>query len=137
MFQILMKDSEGRDVLMREQMPENEANKIIESLRNSGVEATKVSFADRKWHCANVVFDMQSIDAAKKSFKSGREIFGMYTFGDPNNLAKEGEIVKVKCTDGRVKNAYVVGIWLATATEINQFKTKIGCEKLGLVMAKI
>ena len=58
---------------------------------------------------------------------------GLYTYGDPNEIAKKDKVVEVECTDGRLKNAYVIDIWLATADEIKEFKERIKYPHLGLV----
>jgi len=137
MFQILFKDNNGCDVLMQDRMTEEMANAIVQALSNSGISAIKVNAAEKKWHLAKVVFDLQLIPAAKKAIKEGKTMKGLYTFGDPKEIAKEGNAVKVECTTAEKKIAYVVGIWLATAEEIKLFKVKIGYPKLGLVAEKI
>ena len=137
MFQILFKDNNGCNVLMRDKMTEEMADVTIQRLSNSGISAVKVNATEKKWHLAKVVFDLQMIPAAKKAIKEGKDMKGLYTFGDPKELAKENSAVKVECTTAEKKVAYVVGVWLATAEEIKSFKAKIGYPKLGLVTEKI
>jgi len=137
MFQILFKDDEGRDVLMMDKMTEKMADITIQRLSNSGIRAVKVNAAEKKYHLAKVVFDLQLISAAKKAIKNGTEMKGVYTFGDPDKIAKEDSAVVVECTTGKKKVAYVVCLWMATAEEIKAFKSKIGYSKLGLCCGKI
>jgi len=137
MFQILFKDSEGRNVLMRDRMTEEMADVTIQRLSNSGISAVKVNAAEKKWQLAKVVFDLQMIPAAKKAIKEGKDIKGLYTFGDPDKTAKDNSAVMVECTTGEKKVAYVVGLWMATTEEIKSFKAKIGYPKLGLVIKEI
>ena len=137
MFQILFKDAEGCNVLMRDKMTEEMADVTIQRLSNSGISAVIVNATEKQWHLAKVVFDLQLIPAAKKAIKEGKDMKGLYTFGDPKELAKENSAVKVECTTAEKKVAFVVGVWLATAEEIKSFKAKIGYPKLGLVVEKI
>lgn len=137
MFQILIKDAEGCNILMRDKMTEEMADVTIQRLSNSGISAVKVNATEKKWHLAKVVFDLQLIQAAKKAIKEGKDMKGLYTFGDPKEIAKENSAVKVECTTAEKKVAFVVGVWLATAEEIKSFKAKIGYPKLGLVCEKI
>lgn len=137
MFQILFKDDNGCNVLMQDRMTEEMADVTIQRLSNSGINAVKVNATEKKWHLAKVVFDLQLIPAAKKAIKEGRDMKGLYTFGDPKELAKENSAVEVECTTAEKKVAFVVGIWLATAEEIKSFKAKIGYPKLGLVIKEI
>lgn len=137
MFQILFKDAEGHDVLMRDQMTEEMADITIQRLSNSGISAVKVSVTEKKWHLAKVVFDLQLVPSAKKAIKNGTEMKGIYTFGDPDKIAKENSAVVVECTTAEKKVAYVVGLWQATTEEIKAFKNKIGYSKLGLVVGKV
>ncbi len=137
MFQILFKDAEGYDVLMSDQMTEEMADITVQRLSNSGISAVKVKAAEKKWPLAKVVFDLQLIPSAKKAIKNGTEMKGVYTFGDPDKIAKEDSAVVVECTTAEKKVAYVVGLWQATAEEIKAFKTRIGYSKLGLVVKKV
>ena len=116
---------------------ESQKNVFIQELGLKEDDYTILERPDKLWHCAKVVFDLQLIDAAKKAAKEKKDMAGLYTFGDPECLAKIDEAVKVQCTDGRIKNAYVVGIWLATAQEIHAFKDRIGYKKLGIVTKQI
>jgi hypothetical protein len=135
-YQVMFKDDEGRNIASPI-MGEHAKNVYVETLEKNNIKYDVVGRDQKKWHCARVVFDLQLIDAAKKAIKENKEANGVYTFGDPDCLAEEDEVVKVECTDGRVKNAYVVGIWLATADEIKNFKAHIGYKKLGIVIKKI
>lgn len=137
MFQILFKDNNGCDVLMQDRMTEEMANDIVQALSNSGISAIKVNATEKKWHLAKVVFDLQLIPAAKKAIKEGKDVKGLYTFGDPKEIAKEGNAVKVECTTSEKKVAFVVDVWKATTEEIQFFKAKIGYPKLGLVVEKV
>ena len=135
-YQVIFRDEEGHDIASP--IMEEQAKSIyVEMLKKNNIKYDIVERDPKKWHCARVVFDLQLIDTAKKAIKENKDADGVYTFGDPDCLAEEDKVVKVECTDGRVKNAYVVGIWLASATEIKNFKTRIGYKKLGIVVKKI
>lgn len=135
-YQVLFKDDEGRD-LATPTMNEQAKDVYIEMLKNNGIEYDIVERDDKRWHCARVVFDIQLIEAARKAIKEGKDLYGLYTFGDPNEIAKKNKIVEVECTDGRLKNAYVIDIWLATAEEIKEFKARIKYPKLGIVKKEV
>lgn len=135
-YQIIFKDNEGYNIATPV-MCEQAKNAYIEMLKQNGFQYDVMERPDKKWHLAKVVFDLQLIPAAKKAIKEGKDMKGLYTFGDPKELAKENSAIKVECTTAEKKVAYVVGVWLATAEEIKSFKAKIGYPKLGLVTEKI
>lgn len=137
-FQVLYKDQEGRDMLVLDPFPTEESAKFfLQVLNNAGLEGTLRPVEDKKWQLVKVVFDLQLVPAAKKAAKEGKDMYGMYTFGDPDKLGEIDRALNVECTDGRIKVAYVVGLWHATADEITEFKTKIGYKHLGVTKQKV
>lgn len=135
-YQIIFKDNEGYNIATPV-MCEQAKDVYVDMLRQNGFQYDVLERPDKRWHLAKVVFDLQLIPAARKAIKEGKDMKGLYTFGDPDKTAKENSAVIVECTTGEKKVAYVVGIWLATAKEITSFKVKIGYPKLGLVCGKI
>lgn len=136
MYQILYSREDGTN-FVQECHSTDSKNRFLEILNNSGIEYTVVERDPKKWALAKVVFDLQLIDAAKKAVKENEDLYGLYTFGDPNKITKKDKVAKVKCTDGKIKNAYVVDVCLATAEEIAEFKKKIGYTHLGLVVGEV
>ena len=135
-YQVIFKDEEGRNVCSPV-MNELSKKSYIKMLKANGFEYSVLPREEKKWQSAKVVFDLQLIPAAKKAIKNCSQMKGLYTFGDPNKIAKEDSPVMVECTNGERKIAYVVGLWLATANEIKTFKETIGYKKLGLVVGNI
>ena len=110
---------------------------FVKTLDRAGIKYTVLTKEEKKWHCAKVVFDLQLVEAAKKAVKTGKEMKGLYTFGDDKELVTNEGAYLVECTDSRQKIGYAVGVWKATADEIKAFKDKIGYQHLGMVIAKI
>lgn len=135
-YQIIFRDEEGYDIATPV-MCEQAKDAYIEMLSQNGFKYDVMERPDKKWQSAKVVFDLQLIPAAKKAIKDKTNMKGLYTFGDPNKIAKENSAVMVECTTGEKKVAYVVGLWMATAEEIKAFKAEIGYSKLGLVIKEI
>lgn len=135
-YQIIFRDEEGYDIATPV-MCEQAKDAYIEMLSQNGFKYDVMERPDKKWQSAKVVFDLQLIPAAKKAVKNNEQMKGLYTFGDPNKIAKENSAVMVECTTGEKKVAYVVGLWMATAEEIKAFKAEIGYSKLGLVIKEI
>lgn len=119
-YQILMKDREGRNILLPEQMREQQADTFVQYLSNSGIEAVKIKYEEKKINVVSVVFKLD--DAM------------MYTFEDPDNIAQVGDIVEVECTDGRKKLVLVKASGKRTREQIDAFCAKIGYKTLGKVV---
>ncbi len=124
MFQILIKDEEGRDVLQPEQFDEKEANFIVEKLTESGIFATKVFSETKKFQIIKVVYRLEDIENEKK----------WRTYADPDELAKEGDKVLLQNTDGTTSTALVVKTEKQTLEEIRAFCDSIGYRKLGKII---
>lgn len=135
-FQCIFKDDDGRNIASPV-IDEQNRKTYLEMLDNNNISYEILEREEKRWHCTRVVFDIQLIEAARKAIKEGKDMYGLYTFGDPDEIAKKDKIVEVQCTDGRLKNAYVVDIWLATADEIKAFKDRIKYPKLGIVKKNI
>ena len=119
-YQILMKDREGRNILLPEQMQEQQADTFVQYLSNSGIEAIKIEHEEKKINVVSVVFKLDDTM--------------MYTFEDPNNIAQVGDIVEVECTDGRKKLVLVKASGKRTRKQIDAFCAKIGYKTLRKVM---
>lgn len=135
-FQCIFKDDDGRNIASPV-IDEQNRKTYLEMLDNNNISYEILEREEKRWHCVRVVFDIQLIEAARKAIKEGKDLYGLYTFGDPNEIAKKDKIVEVKCTDGRLKNAYVIDIWYATANEIKAFKARIKYPKLGIVKKEV
>jgi len=118
---------------------ETQKDVFIQGLGLKEDEYTVLERPDKKWHCVKVVFDMQKIEDGLTAVANGTDgdKNWIYTFGDPTEEANVMDAVKVQCTNGDIRTAFVVGVWLATADEIKAFKLKIGYKKLGVVIKKI
>lgn len=123
MFQVLYKDREGRNMMIREKMDETTADVLINQLTNSGIEAIKVGVGDTKIHVVNVCFNISEVNSKAKT----------YTFEDPENIAHIGDIVEVECTDGRRKQVLVTAGGMRSPAQIKEYCIKIGYEQLGKV----
>ena len=117
-------------------MPKEQALLFIERLANTGIKAGLVAREERKYRCPKIVYDIQLVDEARKACKEGKEMDGLYTFGDPTEKAIKDTLGRFKRVDGVVKVGYIVDVWSATADEIAAFKTKIGYKHLGLYIGK-
>ena len=126
MFQILIKDEEGHDVLQPEQFDEKEADFIVEKLKESGISAVKVFREARKYQVIKVVYRLEDIENEKK----------WRTYADPDELAKEGDIVLLQNTDANksTSKALVVKTEKQTLNEIKTFCKSIGYRKLGKII---
>ena len=124
MFQILIKDEEGRDVLQSPQFEEKEADFIVEKLSESGISATKVFRETKKFQIIKVVYRLEDIENEKK----------WRTYADPDELAKEGDKVLLQNTDGTTSTALVVKTEKQTLKEIRAFCDSIGYRKLGKII---
>lgn len=124
MFQILLKDQEGRDVLMPDQLDEASADIFIERLSNSGISAAKVFRESKKYQIIKVVYRLEDIENEKK----------WRTYADPDELAKEGDKVLLQNTDGTTSTALVVKAEKQTLEEIRAFCDSIGYRKLGKII---
>lgn len=124
MFQILIKDEEGRDVLQSPQFEEKEADFIIEKLSESGISATKVFRETKKFQIIKVVYRLEDIENEEK----------WRTYADPDELAKEGDKVLLQNTDGTTSTALVVKTENQTLEEIRAFCDSIGYRKLGKII---
>lgn len=124
MFQILVKDAEGRNVLQSPQFEEKEADFIVEKLSESGISATKVFRETRKFQIIKVVYRIEDIENEKK----------WRTYADPEELAKEGDKVLLQNTDGTTSTALVVKTEKQTLEEIRAFCDSIGYRKLGKII---
>lgn len=124
MFQILIKDEEGHDVLQPEQFDEKEADFIVEKLTESGISAIKVFREARKYQVIKVVYRLEDIENEKK----------WRTYADPDELAKEGDKVLLQNTDGTTSTALVVKTEKQTLEEIRTFCKSIGYRKLGKII---
>lgn len=124
MFQILIKDEEGRDVLQSPQFEEKEADFIVEKLSESGISATKVFRETKKFQIIKVVYRLEDIENEKK----------WRTYADPDELAKEGDKVLLQNTDGTTSTALVVKTEKQTMEEIRAFCDSIGYRKLGKII---
>jgi hypothetical protein len=115
----------------------------LNALDNAGVKYTVFDRNEKLWHCAKVVFDVQLIESARKAIAEDKPMYGLYTFGDPNEIAEKDKVVKVECLDSqdkitkRIRNAYVVDVWKATAAQIISFKKSINVEHLSPVVGKV
>ena len=110
MFQVL-KDSEGRNVVNMKDL--------------------------KKYNCPVFVFDLQKVDVAKKAFKDGKHIDGMYTFGDPKMLVVNESAYRIECTNGDKRIGFPVGVHKWTFDQVIAFKQEIGYAHLGLVIEKV
>ncbi len=135
-YQVIFKDDEQRDVATP-MMCAQDKDAYIEMLQKSEIKYVILEKPDRKVQLAKVVFNMQLIPSAREAIKQEKDLYGMYTFEDPRRLAEENNIIKVECTTGEIRIAYVVGLWHATTEEVEVFKTKIGYRKLGQIVEKI
>ena len=124
MFQILVKDAEGRNVLQSPQFEEKEADFVVEKLSESGISATKVSCATKKYQVIKVVYRLEDIEDEKK----------WRTYADPDEIAKEGDKVLLQNTDGTTSKALVVKTEKQTLEEIKAFCKTIGYRKLGKII---
>ena len=124
MFQILLKDQEGRDVLMPDQLDEASADIFIERLSNSGISAAKVFRESKKYQIIKVVYRLEDIENEKK----------WRTYADPDELAKEGDKVLLQNTDGTTSTALVVKTEKQTLEEIRAFCDSISYCKLGKII---
>lgn len=116
MFDILYKDGEGRDFVL-EQLNVAQKDNFTSALKNAGISFEVIDREEKKTHVISVIFNLND------SF--------MYTFSDKNNIAKVGDIVEVKCVDGRKKNALVKATGFRTKEQIREFCAKIGYITLG------
>lgn len=123
MFQILMKDSEGRDILLRDQFEESAADLFIQRLSNSGISAVKVEVAPQKVQVVSVVFKLDDTRT--------------YTFQDPDKICSIGDLVEVECSDGRRKTVLVKAAGLRTRQQIQEFCTRNGFPELCKVIRLI
>ena len=117
MFQILYGDNEGRKFVL-ECLTDAQKDNFTNVLDNAGIAYSVIEREDRKVQVISVIFNLDDTR--------------MYTFEDPNKLAKVGDIVEVECTDGRRKNALVKAAGMRTRDEINAFCSKIGYKCLGI-----
>ena len=124
MFQILVKDAEGRNVLQSPQFEEKEADFIVEKLSESGITATKVFRETKKFQIIKVVYRLEDIENEKK----------WRTYADPDELVKEGDKVLLQNTDGTTSTALVVKTEKQTLEEIRAFCDSIGYRKLGKII---
>ena len=124
MFQILVKDKEGRDVLQSPQFNEEEADFIVEKLTESGISAVKVSREPRKYQVIKVAYRFEDIENEKK----------WRTYVDPDEIAKEGDKVLLQNTDATTSSALVVKTEKQTLEEIKTFCDNIGYRKLGKII---
>lgn len=124
MFQILIKDEEGRDVLQSPQFEEKEADFIVEQLSESGISATKVFRETKKFQIIKVVYRLEDIENEKK----------WRTYADPDELAKEGDKVLLQNTDRTTSEALVVKTEKQTLEWIRNFCDSIGYRKLGKII---
>lgn len=127
MFQILMKDREGRSVLLQEQLSEEQADLFVERLSNSGISVTKVYRDPKKYQIVTVIY--KSSDIHDKTRQR--------TYADPDEIAKEGDIVLLQNTDGTTSEATVIETEKKTLEEIRTFCDSIGYRKLGKVIKLI
>ena len=91
----------------------------------------------KKYHCPVFVFDLKLVEPAKKAFKMGERIDGMYTFGDPQKLVASESTYEVQLTNGDKKPGFPVGVHKWTFDQVIEFKRSIGYKHLGLVIRKI
>ena len=124
MFQILIKDEEGRDVLQSPQFEERQADFVVQELTKSGITATKVFCETRRYQIIKVVYRLEDIEDEKK----------WRTYADPDELAKEGDKVLLQNTDGTTSKALVVKTEKQTLDEIKAFCKSIGYRKLGKII---
>ena len=127
MFNVLYKDGEGRPFVM-ECLTDQSFEHFTTALKNANIPFDVKEVDDRKVQLVACAFSLDDVELIEQSKKEP------YTFADPENIAKPGDVVKVQCTDGRQKNVYVVSVSLATVPEIREFCAKIGYKKLGKVI---
>lgn len=124
MFQILIKDREGHDVLLPEQMSEEQADLFVERLTNSGIKADKVFREDKKYQVVTVIYKPADIHDKTK----------WRTYVDPDEIAKEGDIVLLQNTDATTSEATVIKVEKQTLEWIRKLCDKIHYRKLGKVI---
>ena len=130
-FRVLYKDAEGGRNCTQIFETEEAKNAFCQTLTKAGIECNVQTAEAKRWHVVQVALnhdDIEDIISGKKH---------AYSFGDQYEVAKEKDIVKVRCVDGRVKIGTAISVWKATAQEIQEFKASIGYEHLGLVLEKI
>lgn len=109
---------------------EQAKNQFVNILKNSGIEYSVLERKDKLWRLCDVVFKLNDIEPAMNGQKP------VYTFGDPNEISKDNNVVKVRLENGTVETVYVMKSWLATVEEINEIKARLCREHLGLVVGK-
>lgn len=117
-FNVLYKDGEGRNFVM-ERLNVEQKDNFVRALDNSGISYNVVERPIRNIHIVSVIFKLDDTT--------------VYTFEDPDNIARIGDIVEVECTDGRRKNVLVKAAGMRSTEEVSAFCTKIGYPKLGKV----
>lgn len=119
MFQVMFKDENGRNI-MSPAMEDSAKTAYLQVLKNSGIEYYVLDCEAQKHQVVSVIFKLDDTN--------------MYTFDDPNNIAKVGDIVEVECTDGRRKNVLVKAVGMRTDAQIAEYCKKIGYKALGKVI---
>lgn len=130
MFNVLYKDDNGRQ-WVQECLTASSFEYFTAALKASNIDFDIKEVDDKKFQLCECAFTHDDVELIEKGKKDP------YTFADPNNIAKPGDIVLVQLKDGKQKNVYVMNVRNASISEIRAFCAKIGYKKLGKVLKLI